>query len=251
MLRTNIAPENLVKDKDYTVRYSNNYLPTVNALVTITGRGNYTGTIELNFKITSAKITYERPMNITTVYTGYPTNGLTSEQQNSYIKVTTPTQSNVAYSSELPKCQNGTYACSDDEKIYDSTIVPKFTNVGVHTVWYKITATGYETIFGTFTIKITPKKLPVPSVYGDYIYTGLVQSPSWINYNSKFMNMSGQTTGVQANTYSVKFDLTDPNVEWIDSAGSSDRSRIVNWTIQNLSIKDHEEVQETFIKYGE
>ncbi|WP_455538581.1 glycosyl hydrolase 53 family protein [Terrisporobacter sp.] len=46
----------LKKDKDYTVKYSNNKAVGT-ATITITGKGNYTGTIKKTFKITKAKTT--------------------------------------------------------------------------------------------------------------------------------------------------------------------------------------------------
>lgn len=245
------SPLGLVESRDFLIKYSNNYLPTESAQVILTGIGNYSGTITIYFRIKSASIQYTHPNNITTIYTGYKTNGLSAEEQNKYIEVSSPSQYNVSYSGTLPVCQNGGTNCSDDEKVYDSTVVPKFVPVGIHTVYYKITATGYKTETGSFTIEITPKKLEVPKVYGDYIYTGLVQSPSWINYNSRFMDISGNVTAVQTGNYTVYFKLKDDNVEWIDATAPNDRTRAVQWTIKDLSIKDHEEIQEMYIKYGE
>ena len=49
-----INEKTLEKDKDYTVKYSNNK-EVGTATVTITGKGNYTGTIKKQFKISIAK----------------------------------------------------------------------------------------------------------------------------------------------------------------------------------------------------
>ena len=49
-----INEKTLEKDKDYTVKYSNNK-DVGTATVTITGKGNYTGTIKKQFKISIAK----------------------------------------------------------------------------------------------------------------------------------------------------------------------------------------------------
>ena len=49
-----INGKTLEKNKDYTVRYSNNKLVGT-ATITITGKGNYTGTIKIEFKINIAK----------------------------------------------------------------------------------------------------------------------------------------------------------------------------------------------------
>lgn len=51
---TNAQGETLIEDADYTVSYSNN-TNVGNGQVTITGKGNYTGTITKSFKITILK----------------------------------------------------------------------------------------------------------------------------------------------------------------------------------------------------
>lgn len=250
--KTSNAPSFMTAN-DYSVSYKNNYLPGT-ATVTISGNGNFVGTTSLSFTIKADNIAMDPVNDIYTEYTGYPTNGLPNadgRDQYDYIKVITPSNATVVYSDTLPVCQEGYPDCTDDEKIYNYTAVPKFKDVGEHTVWYKITAAGYTTVFGQFKITITEKVLPVPTVYGDYIYTGTIQSPSWVNYNSKFMTIEGTGSAKNPGTYTATFKLTDPNVKWENSTSSTDLTRDVSWTIQNISIKDHEDIVYNFISYGE
>ena len=51
-----LGSDTLVKDTDYTVEYSNNVNPSKDALVTVTGKGNYTGTITKTFEIKSISL---------------------------------------------------------------------------------------------------------------------------------------------------------------------------------------------------
>ena len=80
---------------DYTVSYANNILPTNNATVTITGIGNYQGTIRKSFTIT-AKDMEVITKSYATDYTGFETNG-TKEQKDKAVKVVIAGNYNVTY----------------------------------------------------------------------------------------------------------------------------------------------------------
>lgn len=62
----------LVKDRDYTVSYSNNVKPGT-ATVTITGTGNYTGTITKTFEIKGDEVTVDK-------VTGFKSTGTTTSE---------------------------------------------------------------------------------------------------------------------------------------------------------------------------
>ena len=248
----------LVNGTDYQVTYSNNVSPSSSATVIVSGIGNYKGEVKKTFTIKAASITYEKTNGLTE-FTGYGTygkdpsaTGCTSTTcAKANVKVTAPESSyEIAYSSTSPTCQDGSTTCSAENKNYaNGNTMPRFTNVGTHTVYFRIMATGYTTIEDTLTITITKRYFETPVLFGDYLYTGQIQSPSWLNYNSHFMKMTGDLQATNAGTYSVKFSLTDKNnTAWKDGTTTD---KILTWTIQKISIKDHEVVIDNTIAYNE
>ena len=248
----------LVNGTDYQVTYSNNVSPSSSATVIVSGIGNYKGEVKKTFIIKAASITYEKTNGLTE-FTGYGTygkdpsaTGCTSTTcAKANVKVTAPESSyEIAYSSTSPTCQDGSTTCSAENKNYaNGNTMPRFTNVGTHTVYFRIMATGYTTIEDTLTITITKRYFETPVLFGDYLYTGQIQSPSWLNYNSHFMKMTGDLQATNAGTYSVKFSLTDKNnTAWKDGTTTD---KILTWTIQKISIKDHEVVIDNTIAYNE
>lgn len=67
----------------------------------------------------------------------------------------------------------------------------------------------------------------VPSQNGSLTYTGSAQSPSWSNYNSAQLTLSGVTSGTNAGTYTAKFTPTE-NYQWADGTAEE---KSVNWSI--------------------
>lgn len=246
----------LVENKDYTVKYVNNVNPSENAQVIVTGTGNYSGEITKTFKIKAAEIKYTKQNGIAS-FTGYGTFGkndasdkCTATGCKAEVVVSYPASSyTIAFSKTKPVCQNGSATCVPENKNYNETTMPRFKNVGTHTVWFRITATGHKTIEDTLTVTINKKVFDVPTLFGDYLYTGQVQSPSWLNYNSKFMEMKGDLEATAAGTYTTTFRLTDKvNTEWKDG---STTDKQVQWEIKKISIKDHELVVDNDIAYNE
>lgn len=246
----------LVENKDYTVKYVNNVNPSENAQVIVTGTGNYSGEITKTFKIKAAEIKYTKQNGIAS-FTGYGTFGkndasdkCTATGCKAEVVVSYPASSyTIAFSKTKPVCQNGSATCAPENKNYNETTMPRFKNVGTHTVWFRITATGHKTIEDTLTVTINKKVFDIPTLFGDYLYTGQVQSPSWLNYNSKFMEMKGDLEATAAGTYTTTFRLTDKvNTEW---KNGSTTDKQVQWEIKKISIKDHELVVDNEIAYNE
>ena len=74
-----------------------------------------------------------------------------------------------------------------------------------------VKATGYNTITTDFNVTINKKLLPMPQVSqpDGYVYTGLIQEPSWLNFNSNFVLRKGTSKASQPGTYQEKFVLKD------------------------------------------
>lgn len=84
--------------------------------------------------------------------------------------------------------------------------------------------------------KSTKEIFTIPTQGGTITYNGAVQSPSWNNYNTGYMTVSGQTSGTNAGTYTVTFSLIDPeNTFWADYTTND---KTVTWTIQRGVITE-------------
>ena len=71
----------------------------------------------------------------------------------------------------------------------------------------------------------------VPSQSGTLTYNGGPQSPSWNNYDTKALKLSGTTTGSDADTYEATFT---PNEHYEWASGGSD-PKTVQWSIGRAS----------------
>lgn len=124
--------EELIKDIDYTVSYSNNINVSDAAMVIINGDGHYRGMVSKSFKIT--KSTYEVS---TTNYDGmYDFNPHTIE-----INVLNTDEYTIKYGL--------------NDGMYDLDAIPTFTDEGFYKIYYEISNQNYETYTGYGTINIT------------------------------------------------------------------------------------------------
>ncbi len=144
---------NLVKDTDYTVSYTNN-TNAGTATVTVTGKGNYTGTASTTFTINKATPVVTVPTAKDLTYSG---------QAQTLVNAGRTTGGTIQYST----LENGTY----------STNIPEATDVGTYTVWYKVVGGDnyLDTEPKSVTIVISPKEVTAPT-FADmeeaYDYTG-------------------------------------------------------------------------------
>lgn len=78
---------------------------------------------------------------------------------------------------------------------------------------------------------VNPIEVAVPVQNGMPVYDGTAKTPSWTGYDSVKMTMSGETSGVNAGTYTAKFVLGYGYV----FPGDQDEAE-VEWTIDRATI---------------
>ncbi|MBQ8749698.1 MAG: hypothetical protein IJZ29_04460 [Clostridia bacterium] len=125
----------LVSGTDYTGVFTNN-TNVGTATLTITGKGNYTGTKTATFAISNATITGSITQSGNLTYNG---TAQTPTLTNTLVAVGNQTIT-VTYSAS----ENGTY----------SSTIPSFTNAGTYTIYYKATASNHSEKIGSITIVI-------------------------------------------------------------------------------------------------
>ena len=92
---------------------------------------------------------------------------------------------------------------------------------------------AYEGVTKTTSLNVTvnPIEVAVPVQNGMPVYDGTAKTPSWTGYDSVKMTMSGETSGVNAGTYTAKFVLGYGYV----FPGDQDEAE-VEWTIDRATI---------------
>lgn len=92
---------------------------------------------------------------------------------------------------------------------------------------------AYEGVTKTTNLNVTvnPIEVAVPVQNGMPVYDGTAKTPSWTGYDSVKMTMSGETSGVNAGTYTAKFVLGYGYV----FPGDQDEAE-VEWTIDRATI---------------
>ena len=149
----------LTKNTDYTIGYSNN-TNAGTATMTLTGIGDYCGTKSHTFTINPVA-----------------------------ANVTAPTaKTNLTYSGSAQalctagSCTGGTFRYSTNNGSSWTTTVPKATNAGTYTLWYKFDAdanhTGSiaKTSLGTVTIAQAAALVSAPAVKTNLTYNGSAQA---------------------------------------------------------------------------
>ena len=92
---------------------------------------------------------------------------------------------------------------------------------------------GGKSFSTSISITVERATIQVPSQSGSLTYNGGSQSPVWSNYDSSKMTISGQTSGVDAGTYTASFTPTY-QYKWTD--GGID-TRNVSWSIGKATGK--------------
>ena len=111
------------------------------------------------------------------------------------------------------------------------------TNVGTYSATFT-PKTNYEWSDGTtdaYSVEWSINNIvinTVPSVVGTLTYTGSELTPTWNNYNSEQLTMSGDTSGTNVGSYTTIF-TPKPNYEWAD--GTQDPVS-VTWVISSIII---------------
>ena len=103
------------------------------------------------------------------------------------------------------------------------------TNVGIYKATYKPTS-NYVWEDGTdeaitITLNITPKLLTIPTLDSNtYAYTGKDITPTVLNYDSSLMELFGDLTVKDINTYMITISLLDnDNYAWEDGSPTDNR----------------------------
>ena len=103
---------------------------------------------------------------------------------------------------------------------------------------------AYEGVTKTTSLNVTvnPIEVAVPVQNGMPVYDGTAKTPSWTGYDSMKMTMSGETSGVNAGTYTAKFvlgygyvfpgDQDEAEVEWTIDKGD----QVVSVSPQSVTL---------------
>lgn len=147
----------LTLNEDYTVEYSNN-TNAGTGTVTITGIGNYTGTVTKQFTIEKDNIKIEVSDN-EVIYDG--------KQHGIKINIITELEEAVIKYGTIKE------QCNLDD-------IPTYTNAGTYTIYYEISANNYNTFKGSTNMIISEKSINSATLTLDdekYTYSGGAKTP--------------------------------------------------------------------------
>ena len=88
-------------------------------------------------------------------------------------------------------------------------------------------ANGPVNVAGTQTPETTDV-LDVPYAAAALVYTGVKQSPAWINYDASKMEIGGQIYGIEAGSYTANFT---PKANYIWREDGSQQTKSAVWVI--------------------
>ena len=186
----------LSQGTDYKLNYTNN-INAGTATVTVTGQGDYEGTVEKTFtisKVAAAKVTVKlssQKVNYNGSNTKIPTVTLTDSNGRTLVKDTD-------YTVTYPKTK-GTGR-------YKITVTLKGNYTGTKTAWYTIVPAGTSTVWVRLDgpTKVIVKWDQVPQASGYYLYYKKANSKTWskaINFgkNTRTYTKTGLAAGTQYN----------------------------------------------------
>ena len=138
------------EDKDYVMSGTTSAKNFGMHELIVTGKGNYTGEVKVEWKITKKRMSTPNKENYEGTYDG--------ASHSASVSVTDLSDATITYS----ETENGTYEATS----------PSYKNAGTYTVYYKIEKEGYEPENGTLTVKINQKAITVKAkdeskTYGD------------------------------------------------------------------------------------
>ncbi len=125
-----------------------------------------------------------------------------------------------------------TYSDGSTASITGYTYSPtSLTTVGTQAITVSYTETGV-TKTATTNVTVNRKSISTtPSQSGTLTYTGSSLSPSWSNYNTTQLTISGTTSGTNAGNYTAAFTPT-ANYRWSDGTTTA---KSVTWSIGKAS----------------
>lgn len=106
----------------------------------------------------------------------------------------------------------------------------EFSTLGTQTINLDYTFEGV-TKSTTLDVTVNPIEVPAPTQKDPISYNGTAKTPTWNGYDSVKMTLTGDTTGVNADTYTAKFTLV---YGYVFPNGTREVS--VDWVIQKAVI---------------
>ncbi len=217
---TEKKPSVIIKDggatvpaSEYTVSYSDNKNVGIAATVTITSNegGNYDVSGSVTFEIRKGAATLTgSPQAKDLTYTG---------QKQELVTVGTASGGHIEYSLD-----------KDDADSYSQDI-PKETNAGTYTVYYKVVGDSNHAdsaTTGSVTVTIKPKEIVSPkvTVNGTYTYNGNAQEPT-----GNSVEVVDGTTPIPSSEYTLSYrDNTDAGTATVVITNANGGNYIVNGT---------------------
>lgn len=117
---------------------------------------------------------------------------------------------------------------------YTSSQPLKYASAGSRIVYFKVTADGYKSFEGHFTVTINPRYVSIPSAYGSFTYDGTVKTAVVDGYESSYCTRSGTSSATSAGTYSVTFTLNETaSMKWSDGTTAP---KSYTWTIAKRNL---------------
>lgn len=222
----------LAKGTDYTISYQNS-VNTGTAQLTVTGIGNYTGTVTRTYTITNADLSggvsasgysgkYDGGMHGVSVQVKNPSSGTT-----------------IKYGTSSGNC---TLSAS-----------PVYQDVGNYTVYFQVSAPNYNTYTGNAAVRIEPKAITACSVQkiAARIYNGKAQLPEPVVSDGGKVLEKGKDYTI-SHTNNINVGMAQVN---ITGKGNYTGTTSVSFSIEAMSMDGREEKmlleQENYTYTGE
>ena len=212
-----VGSTTLVKDRDYTVLYKNNVNPGNNDSVSppmavVTGIGNYVGVVRKTFTISKSGIIAD----VSDYLGDYDGNSHTI-----LVDVNTPSSGyTVKYGTVA-----GTYNLNDS---------PMYTNTGTYTIYYQISANGYDPLEGSSNVQINKKNISSCTTTlsaTSYIYDGTSKTPT-------VSVVCGSRTLIENTDYTVTYPTDTTSVGSKTVTINSKGNNYIGSVTKNYSIID-------------
>lgn len=221
-----------VANKTYTGEAQTAIVGTYDStIIDVTGTGGVTvGEYEVTFSLID-------PDNY--CWTSLTTSDVTKTWNVTTLKLAKPTIPNnsTEYNTQLQTIGVNNFVAAWMTQSGDNT----GTEVGSYNVTYTLKDTDNtswndaSTSPVTLTWYITKIKKTVPSQSGSLTYNGSQQTPSWNNYDSSVITLSGiYQNQTNAGSYNATFSLNDTaHYQWTDGTGST---KTVSWKIDQQKV---------------
>ena len=212
-----------VPSSGYDVAYSNN-TNAGTATITITGKGDYTGTAYGTFTINKANPVYVAPTANNRTYN--------TSSDALLIAGSNTTPGSFTYSSS----QSGTY----------SSTIPSQTNAGTYTTWWKFTPTdtsNYNSVSATsISTTISPKTVSNPTItlsQSTYTYNGSAKTPTpTVKDGTVTISSSEYTVSYSNNTNAGTATCTITDKSGGNYTVSGSKTFTINKASRTLSFAD-------------